>query len=99
MLYLEERCPICTTGNIGFWLCSDQSTLVVLCDECDSVWLDPELVLESNALFPQPPDFLVPNHAFSISAPKSRWATLREVEVRGWGGRVAGQGKAMDERD
>ncbi|CAN7744941.1 MULTISPECIES: hypothetical protein [unclassified Variovorax] len=41
MLIVLAECPICRNGLIGIRRCSDGSTLVLMCDECESVWADP----------------------------------------------------------
>lgn len=98
MQYLAATCPICGDGVIGFRRCSDGQTLVLLCDECDTVWLDPQQIDAEHALYPTEPDFIVPTLDCSISAPASRWATRAEVELRGWGQYIAGEWHAPDEQ-
>lgn len=94
MLFMKN-CPICTEGLVGFLLCPDNETLVLACDECDTVWLDPQEVNASQALYPSPPDFRVPN--LDCSLRQSRWATREEVTRRGWDVYIAGEGPALNE--
>ena len=94
MLFLETTCPICGTGARGFRLCDDQSTVVVMCDECDSLWLDAGRLDQLDVVYAEPPEFRVPGLSCSIA--KSRWATRAEVESAGWGDLVAGEGVALD---
>lgn len=97
MLYRQKTCPICRYGSVGFYICSDSTTLVLLCDECHSVWLDPQEVREDNALDPAAPDFILPGHECSMQPPHARWATREEVHKQGWSNYIVGEGKAMDE--
>ncbi len=90
MVYLEEYCPVCGTGTVGFRLCSDGVALVLMCDECDALWATPDRWSTTPALYSQPPDFTVPGMRCSI-APPSRWATSSEVERREWTKYVAGE--------
>ena len=39
-LYYVGRCRICRTGPLGVLRCGGCGSLVLLCDECDSVWPD-----------------------------------------------------------
>jgi Zn-finger nucleic acid-binding protein len=96
MLYVKESCPICLTGDVGFRLCSDHDNVVLMCDECDSVWLDPRELDSAHVIYPQPPDFVVAPHC-SVASPRSRWATREEVAEAGWSGYVAGEGGSLDD--
>ncbi len=86
-------CPFCNQGTVGFHLASDQKTMVMLCDECDAVWLDPER-MELNALIW--PDrgaaYFVSEISLSLAHPLARWATRAEVEQYGWGQLITGEG-------
>jgi hypothetical protein len=97
MLRVEAFCPICKWGAIGFRQCSDGKTIVLMCDECDAVWLDPQEIDSDHALFPAPPEFLVPTLECSVSVPLSHWATQKEITTRGWACYIAGESKALDE--
>lgn len=90
MIYVEEYCPVCGTGSVGFMLCGDSAALVIMCDECDALWATPDNWTKTPAVYAQPPDFLVPGVDQSI-APPARWATAQEVEARGWSEYVAGE--------
>ncbi len=95
MFRVKGECPICGTGSIGFRVCSGESTLVLMCDECDSLWTDPRSTHASKALYAEAPDFLVPGLSCSIGAPASRWASREEVEGVGWGALIQGEGTAL----
>ncbi len=55
-----------------------------MCDECDTIWLDPNKIDITNIIFPQPPDFRVLNFPYTIKSPESRWATEHEIHQMGW---------------
>ena len=97
MLYIKTSCPICTEGMVGFRRCSDNETIVLMCDECDTVWLRPQEVNASHALYPSPPEYLVPTLECSIKSPHSQWAEEEDVAEKGWSTYVAGEGKALGE--
>jgi hypothetical protein len=97
MLHIEQFCPICEYGSMGFLRCSDNETIVLLCDECDAIWLSPKKVSANQALFPTSPEFLVPSLQCSIKEPPSRWATQEEVANKGWSSFIAGESKALGE--
>src|SRR5689334_22325122 len=98
MVFIEPSCPICTTGTIGFRLCSNRLRMVLMCDECNSVWLDPATIQAENAHYPKPPNFVVPITVdCSISKPLSQWASRDEVDASHWSSFIHGEGKALDE--
>lgn len=43
MRYVDESCPVCETGAVGFWRCGDAPVVTLMCGECHSVWQDPAL--------------------------------------------------------
>jgi hypothetical protein len=97
MLYIAKRCSVCETGNIGFRRCSDEKALVLMCDECDALWLSPTTVGPEHALYARPPDFKVPGMGCAIAGGQAGWASRDEVSRQGWIESVAGEGNAMDE--
>ena len=96
MLHIEPQCPICSAGSIGFRRCDDGATIVLMCDECHSVWLDPSRIEPANALYPRAPDFRVPDRLCSVSGRSAGWATRPEVERAGWHSYVYGEGTSLD---
>ena len=80
---IEAECPACGAGIVGFRVCSDRTTLVLMCDECDAIWTSPILISLDTALFPSAPDFRVA--ALDCSLRGSRWAVEEEVIRWGWG--------------
>jgi hypothetical protein len=98
MIIVQDFCPFeGDYGQIGFLLCSDHQTLVLMCDECNRIWKRPDELEDAHALFAEPPDFLIPGLECSARAPQSRWATQSEVMSYGWSAYIRGEGKALDE--
>lgn len=95
MLYANGPCPMCEQGNVGFRVCSDGKTVVLLCDECEALWRDPGTISPSTAEYPAAPDYRVPGQTCSVAGPEARWATRAEVDRAGWGGDIAGEGAAL----
>ena len=91
-------CPICGGGIVGIRRSSEASRLVLMCDECQAVWLDPGDNGPEAALFPEGPDFMVPGSTFSIASPASRWASRGEVVAAGWADYVTGEGEGSGRR-
>lgn len=95
MFFVHDACPICEHGAVGFLICTDTDDVILMCEECDSVWLDPITIIAEAAIFTESPDFVVPGVGCSLLG--SRWATRQEIEQRGWVNYIAGEGKAMNE--
>src|ERR1700730_292949 len=100
MFHISTFCPFDSTasfpaGVVGFWRCSDGTTLVLMCDECNAVWLDPTSVTSESALFPSSPDFIVDSLGISLRAPKTGWAEREEITTAGWEGFIAGESHAL----
>jgi hypothetical protein len=82
MFYVSTPCPACGEGLLGFQMCSDGKTIVLVCDECDAVYLRPDAITRETALFPSWPDFLIEGLGCSIAtAAGARWATLEEIRA------------------
>ncbi|WP_152525050.1 hypothetical protein [Marinobacter sp. C1S70] len=96
MYYLEKNCSVCGDGILGFLRCSDGRTIVVMCEECSSVWLTPDEVEDKYPLYPEAPRFfLLPNSNVSISGGDSGWASLEEISSAGMGD-YADEGRSYD---
>ncbi len=89
MYYIDRFCPMCRGGAIGFTLCSNHKTIVMVCDECDSTWLHPDNVKTNNVIYPSAPEFVIPDIGCSIKFPSARWAKRDEIENYGWGQYIA----------
>lgn len=83
MYYLEKNCSVCGDGVLGFLRCSDGEKVVIMCDECNSVWLAPDEVEDQNPIYPEAPDFLLPDSRCSISGGDSGWASFEEIKSAG----------------
>ena len=94
MFYIENLCPACHSGAIGFLRCNDGISVVLMCNECDAVWVNPNLVTIESAIFPSGPDFVVDAIGCSIAGDFARWAVKEEVERFGWTHLIAGDGTA-----
>lgn len=97
MFHVESYCPICGAGSIGFWRCADTRTLVLMCDECDSLWLNPEKINARDVIYASAPGFIIPNLECRLNGDYSGWASREEIEARGWVNHIAGEGKALNE--
>jgi hypothetical protein len=92
MLVAQNHCPFDGPyGQICFRLCANGESIVLMCNECDAVWLEPEHFEIDYFLSPQPPDFLVPGTNCSVGGPKSRWASKDEVSKKGWSSFIVGE--------
>lgn len=94
--YIQQNCPICHYGSVGFRICSDKETIVLMCDECDSIWLDPADISCSNVTYPTSPDFKIPNLNCSVKSPISSWANKEEIEKYGWKAAIDRSGEEFD---
>jgi hypothetical protein len=94
MLFVRDICSFCEQGQVGFTMCADHETLVLVCDECYAVWIDPRETSVECALFPNVHDFTVPELNCSLAG--ARWATKEEIEEKGWGDYVVGSREISD---
>jgi hypothetical protein len=94
MYYVENPCPICHAGAVGFRRCSDGIAIVLMCTECDAVWLGPVVIASESAIFPTAPDYLVEGLSCSTGAGRAGWADLPEIERKGWAPNIFGEGAA-----
>jgi hypothetical protein len=89
MFYVADECPICRTGPIGFFRLSDGESVVLMCEECTSVWLSPQEI-GSDAIYPWEPDYLVPAMGAGLLGDRVGWATREEIAKRGWSDSITG---------
>lgn len=98
MFYIDRLCTICQSGAIGFRLCSNGTTLVMMCDECNAVWLNAYAVSAKSAVFPVSPNYDIEDLQCSVASTEgSRWATLEEINSAGLGTLVAGEGDSISD--
>ena len=88
-------CPVCGEGTLGLRVCGGQEDVVVLCDECDAVWLYPDC--EGEAIYPEQPHLPCPQCGASLVEEPAHWASADEIESCGWSAAVQGQGEALGE--
>ena len=88
MLYVGT-CSVCGTGAIGVRVGASPRCVVGMCDECDTVWLDPQL--KDGPHFPEQPDLPCPREGSSLRHPPAHWANKAEAAAAGWGGAVIGE--------
>jgi len=95
--YIKAACPICGTGTRGFRLCKNAATVVIMCDECDSVWSNPANIGASDVVYMEEPDFRIPGMSGLAAYISNNWATRVQVDDSGWGWLVCGEAPALDE--
>lgn len=86
MTSIKSICPLCEQGARGFYKCSDNKTIVLLCDECDAIWLDPTKTNEPDSVFASAPDYQIPGLQCALSGEAADWATESEICAYGWSG-------------
>ena len=91
MFYIDKGCPACRAGLLGFLKCSDDQTIVLVCDECDAVWLNATDISVDAAVFPDSPDDVLAGLGCSIASPHARWATRDEIQRAGLESLIAGE--------
>jgi hypothetical protein len=89
--FVEDNCPVCRTGFLGIRCCSDGQTLVVMCDECETIWASPENISRSNALDAEPPMFEVVELGIAIAGGSAKWASCEQITAKGWEMYVKGE--------
>lgn len=98
MFHINELCPICHAGAIGFRMCSNGTTVIMMCDECNAVWLRPDSVLSELAIFPKSPAYIVEEYQCSIdSVAGARWASKDEIMAAGFYNFIAGHGSSLSD--
>lgn len=86
MFHIRNLCPVCKAGYVGFMRCSGEKDLVLFCDECDAVWVDPPSVDVSTVVFPSSGRFVR-----EALCTLERWATREEIKFAGWEHLIAGE--------
>ena len=91
MFYVEGTCPSCLAGQIGVFRCSDDTTLLLMCDECNELWLDPADRRLEVSRAADTRTFAVPGLLCKVGGGASGWATREEIERAGWQGYIVGE--------
>lgn len=81
-MYYVGICPFCEQGNLGIRICSKEGDVVILCDECDALWLS--IDLKSKPLFPEQPNLPCPCCKGNLSDDPARWANFGEIYIKDW---------------
>ncbi len=92
-------CSSCGVGVLGVRLCAG-GDVVALCDECDAVWLTPDVYGEVH--FPAQPDLPCPTCNQSLVHEPARWATMDDLarpENVHWQEAILGMGEPLGESD
>jgi hypothetical protein len=92
-----DFCPICGGGLCGIRICGVDETKtedrftklgndaphgLVVCDECEAIWLEPDITTAHQ--YPDVEDARCPICHESLWGKNSRWADARDVESLGW---------------
>ncbi|MCA9149877.1 MAG: hypothetical protein KDA92_11280 [Planctomycetales bacterium] len=96
-LYVVGYCPSCGTGPLGVRICGGCGRPNVLCEECDALWLTPDVT--GRPVFPRQPDLPCPACETSLLAPGAHWASFFELEALGWEQRIIDVGRALGSND
>ncbi|MCC6605293.1 MAG: hypothetical protein IT327_18945, partial [Anaerolineae bacterium] len=84
MFYIVNNCPVCLYGSVGFWRCADGKTLILLCDECDSMWLNPQKVETENLLASTARNNFIPEVNCFLLGDQAGSATIEDIKKQGW---------------
>lgn len=86
-MYYVGICSQCEQGLLGIRVCDDQT--LVLCDECDALWLGPPVDDAPPAVLTADP--FCPGCGESLWGEQAHWADREEIEAAGWWRFVAGE--------
>jgi hypothetical protein len=78
-------CPVCGDGLCRVRCCTGtdgQKHLYALCDECETIWLQPNT--QSQRLVPDSDNPRCPFSAEDLYGPHSRWATTEDIRGTPW---------------
>jgi hypothetical protein len=84
MFYIVANCPVCLYGSIGFWRCEDGKTIILLCDECDSLWLGPQKINTESLLASTARDNFIPEVNCFLTGGQAGPATKEDIKKQGW---------------
>lgn len=86
MKYRAGVCPFCEVGSQVFRRCDDGATVVVMCDECGDVWMDPAKLDKAHLGAIDRETSGIPGTELYLYGGDAGWATLEEIERGGWAG-------------
>jgi len=81
-MYYLGFCRICSTGPLGLRRCGECGNVVVLCDECDAIWISADL--KDKPHLAQAGELPCPECKASLVDAPSRWATKTQIEATDW---------------
>lgn len=93
-LHSIDFCPICGGGLCGIRICglsSEAGTTnrrgdsihgLIICDECEAIWLDPDT--SSDHVYPDPMHSRCPVCTEPLWGDSSRWANGTDIDALGW---------------
>ena len=76
-------CTLCGGGSIEFVTSEPSGIIVLLCDECFSMWLDPADLGTDNVFSAKDAATVIPGTSSTLQ--RSHDSTEDELEARGWG--------------
>lgn len=77
-------------GWLGFYVGGDGKTMVLICDECDTTYLSPDLIDSGLPVrVGEAPGYLIGSTGISVAG--GRDATREEIEMHGWAGSIKGE--------
>jgi hypothetical protein len=88
-MYYVGICPFCEQGSLGIRICSKEHDAVILCDECDALWLSVDFT--EKPLFPVEPDLPCPCCPGNLTDSPAHWAGFGEIYQSGWIAEVKGE--------
>ena len=81
-MYYVGFCRICGTGPLGLRECGGCGAVVVLCDECDAVWVSADFSVKPR--FADEGALPCPHCDASLIETPSRWATKKTIQATPW---------------
>jgi hypothetical protein len=81
-VYFVGTCRCCGQGLLGIRICCEDQIGLVLCEECDAIWLEPTCA--GDPLFPGQPESTCPRCGRPIWHPPAHWASQDEVDRLDW---------------
>lgn len=81
-MFYAGTCRICQAGPLGLRTCGGCESVVLLCDECDSVWAGADTTGVPDAVGSE--QLLCPRCGESLYEGQSHWSTLAEISACEW---------------
>jgi hypothetical protein len=84
-LHSVDECPICGCGLCGIRICglgTERPHGLVVCDECEAIWTEPDTSVAN--LWRDPEDPRCPICQEPLWGAQSRWARREDLELLGW---------------